>query len=135
MAFESGSSPSPTTTRPRRSLRGRMSCALLLLGVAFAFAAAPLLVGPSLDAAEPAPFVPTALPVSTASLQQRFTTQIKPLLTKHCFACHGNGKKKGELSLDPYQTLASIQTGRITWAHIADTLKQKLMPPEDKPQP
>jgi hypothetical protein len=85
--------------------------------------------------AEPAPLVPTAVPQTAVGLQRRFDTQIKPLLTKHCYSCHANGKHKGDLSLDPYTTLVSVQSARDKWLHISETLKQKLMPPEEKPQP
>ncbi|HEX8915538.1 MAG TPA: DUF1592 domain-containing protein, partial [Humisphaera sp.] len=74
-------------------------------------------------------------PITTASLEARFNAQVKPLLAKHCTACHNATKHKGDLSLDPYQTLASVQNGREKWLHIAEVMKQKLMPPEEKPQP
>ena len=94
-------------------------------------------------AAEPAPFVPSAVPptgaragpVTTASLEARFAGEVKPFLQKHCYACHANGKHKGEVALDPYTTLFSVQSDRDKWLHFSEVLKQKLMPPEEKPQP
>src|SRR5690242_17253238 len=83
--------------------------------------------GPRSDAAEPAPFVPTAAPaapITAINLQQRMDAQVKPLLVKHCYACHANGKKKGDVVLDPYTSLASVQSARDKWLHISETLKQ-----------
>lgn len=89
----------------------------------------------SVRAAEPAPVATSSGPISAITLQQRMDRQIKPLLVKHCYSCHANGKHKGDLTLDPYTSLASVQLARDKWLHISETLKQKLMPPEEKPQP
>jgi mono/diheme cytochrome c family protein len=89
-------------------------------------------------AAQPAVAKPVAAstgPITTATLEARFNGQVKPLLVKHCYSCHGNGKHKGDLSLDPYTTLVSVQSSREQWGHIAEVMRQKLMPPEEKPQP
>lgn len=88
-------------------------------------------VAPSAPAAHPSP----AVPVTAVSLQSRFDTQVKPLLQQHCFRCHGNGKHKGDLTLDRFNTWQSVQQDRKTWQHLADVLNQRVMPPEERPQP
>jgi hypothetical protein len=70
-----------------------------------------------------------------AEAQKQWDSQIKPFLAQYCFQCHGNGKHKGDVVLDRYTTLASIQADHRTWGTVADVLTQKAMPPEKKPQP
>ena len=81
------------------------------------------------------PVVSPSVAITAVSLEQRFVTQVKPLLAQYCYKCHANGKHKGDLSLDPYISLVSVQRDRKLWHHIVDELNQKLMPPDDKPQP
>jgi hypothetical protein len=78
----------------------------------------------------PAPVDPTI-----ASLQRSFTLQIQPFLQDNCYHCHGNGKHKGDFSLEGYQSMSQIQADRRTWSTVIDVLRQKAMPPEDRPQP
>ena len=84
--------------------------------------------------AQAAPRTP-ATPLSTASLEARFKADVQPFLAKHCNSCHANGKAKGDFSLDPYKNLLTVQAAKEKWNHVGDVLKQKLMPPEEKPQP
>jgi hypothetical protein len=135
----------PVSALPCPTRRRRRAWAAALLA-AVAMVGGGLISGgrSTADAAPtPATFVPTAAPpapalagpVTTATLEARFAGQMKPFLTKHCYSCHANGKHKGEVALDPYTNLLSIQTDRDKWLHFSEVLKQKLMPPEDKPQP
>lgn len=88
------------------------------------------LLGDGESAAQSPPVSP-----ATAVLEKRYTTEIRPILVAYCFACHGNGKKKGDVSFDKFTTLASVQQDRKTWQHMVDTVSHKLMPPEERPQP
>src|SRR5438034_7413148 len=63
-----------------------------------------------------------------------FQTQVKPLLGKYCFGCHGE-KKKGDLDLRVYTDEASVLRERNTFAKVAKNLQAHEMPPEKKPQP
>src|SRR5688500_15204926 len=74
-------------------------------------------------------------PLTGAQIEQRFDTQVKPFLTQHCFTCHGDGKNKGDLTLDRFKTLASIQDEEEVWRHVSDNLRQNVMPPDNKPRP
>ena len=73
--------------------------------------------------------------VGTASLQQSFNSRVQPFLEQNCYRCHANGKKKGDFSLDGFKSLSDVQNDRRTWATVVDVLRQKVMPPEDRPQP
>ncbi len=73
--------------------------------------------------------------ITTAQLDDQFSKSVKPILQQFCYRCHANGKHKGDVALDQYPTLASVQSDHRTWGTVADVLGQHLMPPDDKPQP
>ena len=56
----------------------------------------------------------------THSLPSSFVKEVLPFLTRHCYACHGNGKKRGEVSLDPYKDELSLQKDRKVWANVEE---------------
>ncbi len=96
---------------------------------------------------QPAPPKPAALPAKPAvpalppltgkdvQLNYRFEREVKPLLDKHCYSCHGNGKTKGDLSLDKYADVRAIRADKKVWTNVADLIEQQVMPPDNKPQP
>ena len=88
-----------------------------------------------LPALIPVPVLAAPTPVTAEDIQKRFTTQVQPFLAQHCFHCHGNGKNKGELSLDRFTNLTSIQDEEKVWRHVSDNLRQKVMPPDTRPRP
>jgi len=63
------------------------------------------------------------------------TQRIKPLLVKYCFACHGNGKKRLNVSFDNLLNDDALYIDRKMWESVIDKLRAGEMPPEDKPQP
>jgi hypothetical protein len=85
---------------------------------------------------------PTTLPAVSIKpspqgelLNQQFAKDIKPVLTQYCFSCHGNGKHKGDVTLDKFSTWNEVQADKQTWQTVMDVLAQGIMPPEEKPQP
>ena len=54
---------------------------------------------------------------------------VRPLLAKYCFSCHGADKPKAGLDLD------ALRDDRRTWKKVYDVLHADEMPPRDKPQP
>ncbi len=64
-----------------------------------------------------------------------YDLQVKPLLEKYCYSCHGNGKHKGDLALDAYPDIGSILKAPKVWETVMHHLTSHEMPPEDKPQP
>ena len=78
---------------------------------------------------------PTTQPAAAQLLDTRFATQVKPVLTQYCFSCHGNGKHKGDITLDKYNSWKEVQADKQTWQTVMDVLAQGIMPPEEKPQP
>ena len=56
-------------------------------------------------------------------------------LKKHCIACHGPKKSKGDLRLDQLsRDFKSGVDGQI-WAEVVEKINAGEMPPEDEPQP
>lgn len=66
---------------------------------------------------------------------ERYRKDIVPLLETYCYDCHGDGAKKGELSLDSFSTLEAMRHNRGTWKRIRDHIGYGLMPPPDEDQP
>jgi mono/diheme cytochrome c family protein len=89
------------------------------------------LAAPVSRSADP-PEAPPPRVVDTASAYQK---DVLPFLKRHCFACHGNGKAKGELSFDKYVDDASVAADRKTWESVRQMLKAREMPPPERPQP
>jgi len=64
-----------------------------------------------------------------------FAKDVLPFLTQHCYECHGNGKKKGDMSLDKFQNDESVLKDRLTWDNIQHMLRTGQMPPKERPRP
>ena len=64
-----------------------------------------------------------------------FTKDVVPFLAKHCYACHGNGKKRGQLSLDQYKDDESLQKDGKTWQNVLQMIRSGAMPPKARPRP
>ncbi|MFO0907435.1 MAG: DUF1592 domain-containing protein [Isosphaeraceae bacterium] len=73
------------------------------------------------QAAEPKP----------ADAVARFRETVEPVLEDHCYACHGNGVKKGGISLDGPDPLNGR---RDLWYSALKNVRAGLMPPADKPR-
>lgn len=68
-------------------------------------------------------------------LERRLAKDVAPLMDKYCYSCHGNGKRKGGVTLDGPGDIATIMAKADDWHTVVDVLNTRLMPPEDKPQP
>ncbi len=64
-----------------------------------------------------------------------FTKDVVPFLTKHCYACHGNGKKRGELALDKYKDDEALQKDRKVWENVLQMIRTGAMPPKERKRP
>ncbi|HEY8747766.1 MAG TPA: DUF1592 domain-containing protein [Tepidisphaeraceae bacterium] len=101
-----------------------------------------LLFVPFILCAQPADNSPPAPPAQTPAIQAApslqiysYQGQILPYLTKHCFACHGNGKSKADLSFDQFKDDLSVYSDRKTWDSVQHMLETHEMPPAKRPQP
>src|SRR5688572_22731204 len=77
--------------------------------------------------------------VSTAKLTKapaaNFERDIQPILREYCYGCHGDTKKKADLSLQDYQAEAQIVPARQVWEKVLHNVRSGDMPPDNKPQP
>ena len=64
-----------------------------------------------------------------------YEQDIKPLLGKYCYGCHGETKQKGDISLQSYETQADILKNKTIWEKVLHNVRTSEMPPENKPQP
>jgi len=56
-------------------------------------------------------------------------------LTKHCIACHGPDKEKGDLRLDELSRDFKLGADAHLWAEVIGQINAGDMPPEEEPQP
>jgi hypothetical protein len=100
------------------------------------FVVVAMLVGPALVPLEAAPFGKSAKSRPTGSQTAiSYDKQIRPVLDRYCFSCHGNGKTKGDISLDGYKTDAEAINDRQMWEKVLHNVRGHVMPPENKPRP
>ncbi len=64
-----------------------------------------------------------------------FTKDLVPFLKTHCYTCHGNGKNRGELTLDKFNDEAAIQKNPKVWETVLQRVRNGEMPPKEKPRP
>ncbi len=87
-----------------------------------------ILIGVASLAAPP----PTTDQVADA---KRFDKQFRPLLDRHCVACHRGDKPKGKLRLDNLTLDFADEVNRKRWAGVLTRLEAGEMPPKSKPRP
>ena len=72
--------------------------------------------------------------VKTAAVPD-FEKTVKPLFAKYCYTCHNDRKKKGDLSLESFQTESDALREKPIWEKVLHNVETREMPPETKPQP
>jgi hypothetical protein len=78
---------------------------------------------------------PPATTVSLDStLEQRFSTQVRPFLQRYCFSCHGPNKQKASLDLSRDATLTAVAEHIARWQLVLERLQAQEMPPEEAPR-
>ena len=74
-----------------------------------------------------------AIALTAATSFADFRSDVRPLLEKYCFDCHGEETQKGQLRLDEF---AEFEGDKLhTWTQIYGQLDSRQMPPEKKAQP
>jgi len=73
-------------------------------------------------------------PGSKNTLTATYNGEIRPLLTKFCFTCHGAKQARGSLNLESLQAEATISQPR-TWKKVWDRVRTHQMPPPERTQP
>ncbi|HEX2854542.1 MAG TPA: DUF1592 domain-containing protein [Opitutaceae bacterium] len=62
---------------------------------------------------------------------ERFHREIEPLLTKYCYDCHGEGKRKGKVAFDEFTSDADLLSHPNLWSAALKNVRAGLMPPPD----
>lgn len=73
--------------------------------------------------------------VSRADAAPDFASEVRPLLDKYCFNCHGEKRPKGGVNLAKYADEAALQKNPKLLQHLVILIKEHEMPPANKPQP
>jgi hypothetical protein len=68
----------------------------------------------------------------TAAPAEDFKETIRPILEKHCFECHSDEKKKGDLNLQQFSDYEKVVTVPEVWATVLERVQAFEMPPEGK---
>jgi hypothetical protein len=76
-------------------------------------------------------FRPAAPGVSSANA---YSDEVRPLLARHCYPCHGRQKAKAKLNLEAFADEASVVKARRTWKKVYDQVQAREMPPKEKPK-
>ena len=64
-----------------------------------------------------------------------FHQSIQPILNEFCITCHSTEKQKGDLDLERFKSLDDIKRDPSVWEHALEQIRDKEMPPKDKPKP
>jgi hypothetical protein len=70
-----------------------------------------------------------------SSRADAFGDDIKPLMTRYCYGCHGGDRPKGGLNLARYADDLGVVKDRKFWGRLVEYVEAGEMPPEGKPQP
>ena len=75
---------------------------------------------------------PAAGAEDTASAE--FRAEIRPILARYCYDCHGDGAKKGQVAFDELDSDASILNPTL-WLKVLKNVRAGLMPPPEEEPP
>jgi hypothetical protein len=65
-----------------------------------------------------------------AAPPEEFREQIRPILEKHCYECHGPEKQKGKLNLASFGEYENVLEAKETWQVVLERVQAFEMPPE-----
>lgn len=72
---------------------------------------------------------------SAATPAEDYNFKIKPILVKYCYDCHGDGMKKGQVTLDHYKSESEMLSDHDLWFRVLKNVRAQIMPPAKKDQP
>ena len=72
-----------------------------------------------------------AAPADTTAL---FEKEVRPILEEHCFGCHGDGEKKGQVAFDAFPSTAELARQTDLWMSVLTNIRAGLMPPAKEPR-
>ena len=66
---------------------------------------------------------------------RQFEREIRPLLSRYCFRCHGPTRRKAKVNLSLARSEADMGRAQPLWLNVLKQLKTRVMPPEEQKQP
>ncbi len=72
-------------------------------------------------------------PRAADASSETFRKTIEPILIEHCYDCHGDGMKKGEVAFDEMDPGNALQDHAL-WSKVIKNVRAGLMPPKKKPR-
>ena len=75
-----------------------------------------------------------AAPPDFNALRSEYSRSVLKLVRRRCVTCHSKKKKKGELDLQRFDSLASVRRDPKVWIKVIEQLDNAEMPPKDSPQ-
>src|SRR4051812_16439576 len=60
----------------------------------------------------------TAVPSRAADPAADFRKNVQPILAKYCYDCHGDGEKKGQVTLDSFQSNDALLSNHDLWWRV-----------------
>ena len=69
-----------------------------------------------------------------AALADDYAREIRPILEKHCYECHGLEKQKAKLNLASFSEYEKVLEAKEVWQVVLERIQAYEMPPEGKPE-
>lgn len=76
-----------------------------------------------------------ALAGETPDAPRRYATEVRPILARYCYPCHGDGVDEAGLALDDWPDPGAAAADVATWRLVAARLAAGEMPPAGEPRP
>ena len=67
-----------------------------------------------------------------AGPEETYRDDIKPILRKHCYECHGAEKQKGDLNFENFSDYTSVTEASEVWYNALQRVQAYEMPPKSK---
>ena len=77
---------------------------------------------------------PSGVRAAESQAASQFRKDVQPILAEYCHDCHGGDTKKGDVSLDEFETDEALLNPDLWWK-VLKNVRAGLMPPEKKPRP
>lgn len=72
----------------------------------------------------------TAGGAAVAAPEEEFRDEIRPILEKHCYECHGEEKQKGDVKLSMFTEYSQVTAERELWQRVLEQVQAFEMPPK-----
>jgi mono/diheme cytochrome c family protein len=72
--------------------------------------------------------------LANADPAEDFSKQVRPILEKHCYKCHGLEKTKAGLNLTNFSEYAQVIQDKPTWHLVLERVQAYEMPPKTEPE-